>query len=71
MPSIVIYYDEESDIAYFKLSDTPIDHSRVIDEFRWADFDSQGRPVGLQLFNASAKMPLLKRKRIERQLVTA
>lgn len=71
MPSITVYYDEETDIAYFKLSDNPIDHSKIIDEQRWADFDSQGHAVGLQLFNASEKVPQLKRKYVERELVPA
>mgnify|MGYP001561616864 CR=1 FL=1 len=69
MPSITIYYNEESDVAYFKLSNNPIAYSKIIDDQRWADFDTQGQPVGLQLFNASEKMPQLKRKNIERELV--
>lgn len=71
MPNIAIYYDEDSDVAYFKLTDNPVAYSRVVDDLRWVDYASDGSVVGVQLFNASDKLPLLKRERMERELVLA
>jgi len=56
MPNITIYYDEESDIAYFKMSDEAVAFSRVIDDSRWVDYAKDNTPVGLQLFNASDRL---------------
>lgn len=71
MPSITIYYEEESDVAYFKLSDNPIAYSKVLNDVTWADYASDETIIGVQLFNASTKIPLLKRERVETELVLA
>ena len=64
---VTIYYDEEADIAYFKLSEKVIAYSKEIDENKWADFADDDSPVGLQLFQASEVMALTKRVHVQKQ----
>jgi uncharacterized protein YuzE len=65
---MTIYYDEEADIAYFKISDQPVASSKILNDDRWVDLAEDGTPVGLQLFRASEVMPVIKRVHIEKQI---
>ena len=70
MTSITIYYEEASDVAYFKLNDTPVVYSKVLNDVTWVDYASDESIIGVQCFNASRKISLLKREQVERELVS-
>jgi uncharacterized protein YuzE len=50
------YYDRDSDIAYFEISDIRVDHSS---EHEWGllDLDAAGNVVGAEYWNASRRLP--------------
>ena len=50
------YYDRDSDIAYFEISDARVDHSS---EHAWGllDVDAAGNAVGAEYWNASHQLP--------------
>jgi uncharacterized protein YuzE len=52
----VTYYDRDSDIAYFEISDGLVDHSS---EHDWGllDVDAAGNVVGAEYWNASGRLP--------------
>jgi uncharacterized protein YuzE len=52
----VTYYDRDSDIAYFEISDARVDHST---EHDWGllDVDAAGNVVGAEYWNASRRLP--------------
>ena len=50
------YYDRDSDIAYFEISDARVDHSS---EHDWGllDVDAVGNVVGAEYWNVSRRLP--------------
>lgn len=52
----VTYYDRDSDIAYFEISDAPVERSN---EHEWGllDLDAAGSVVGAEYWHASQRLP--------------
>lgn len=53
-----IYYDNEVDVAYIELSSNKADGVLEISEYVNLDTTKDGETVGIELLNASKKIPL-------------
>lgn len=69
MPTLTLYYEEESDILYVEVGGKVVASSKIIDDKKWIDYTDDGEMAGLQLFEASERFPFLKRECLEQELV--
>jgi uncharacterized protein YuzE len=52
-----IKYDKQTDVLYIQLSNNPIAESGEDNKGVILDYDSQNNVVGIEILNASAKLP--------------
>ena len=45
-----IDYDEQAQVAYFKLENAPIATSKIVSDDVWVDYGHGGNIVGIQIF---------------------
>jgi uncharacterized protein YuzE len=50
-------YDPEADAAHMVMEDVPIDENEEVTPCVIFDFDDGGRIVGIEVLNASARLP--------------
>jgi uncharacterized protein YuzE len=66
----MISYSSRVDIVYIQLSDAKVNHTKVIDDLRFVDYDAEGAVVGVELLGASAGLNLRdlpERERLEEE----
>ena len=71
-----VKYDKEADVLYIKFSDDKYFESDEIDEGMILDKDKNGKVIGLEILDASNRLPkkLFKKKNfelVEKQIATA
>jgi uncharacterized protein YuzE len=54
----MITYDHEVDAVYVYLSDERVVRTKIIDDLRIADYDAEGRVVGMEFLGASSGLDL-------------
>lgn len=64
-----IHYDEDHDIAYFRVGGTGIGSSKVLSDTVWVDYDPDGNLIGVQVFDAKESSPFGKLlKQVEHEI---
>ena len=52
-----INYDKNADAVYIELSKANFSTNKKIDDFTILDFDEEGKIIGIELLDASKRMP--------------
>ena len=53
MKKTSVHYDKEQDILYFVLKSGPADYAEEISDLVTVEYDDKGKPIGIEIFNAS------------------